>query len=534
MLFLSIAFCLTSSRAFAQNKKEYDHQALKKIEKRAEEKYFKDKSLQTFRYEQDTIIDSGEVITGNIMVIKHDLKIRGKVVGDIIIINGNAYIKPEADVQGDITCIGGRIRQSAHSTVTGNQIETQAKNLFPRTEHRRWILGLSVADQPDKPFSDGYRTPYSTLPLAQTHKSLILKYNRVQGIFLGLSSPKKITGKYNYLNLHGFFGYGFKEKKWRYSLGIDRWFFNQRDYRFELGAKIYNLTDTKDGWLITPWENSLAAVFLHQDLQDYYQRQGYEFHLSQNWTIFFKGTLAYRSDQYNSLKNHTEWSLFNGKKKFRRNPAIDEGLMRSLYGELYLDTRNNLNRPHSGWYARLGIETSNSKLNSDFSFNQYDLEVRRYQKLSQFDRLDMRIKIATSQGFVPAQKLYQLGGVSTLRGYGFKELRTTSGRYGGDRLLLANFEYNVNPRVIFSDFLFFDDLHYIFFLDMGNVWMRSQVSGRDSWQSGYSQLQWKDMKSDIGIGLSGGSGSHFRLNIAKRLDTGRKPFVFTLRLTKPF
>ncbi len=498
-----------------------------KIEQRAAEKYFSEPDLPLFRYEGQTKIDEDEFLNGNVLVVDGDLKIRGQIQGDVLVLDGDVSVKSGAVVDGNITSINGTIRQSKASKVSGNQLETHEQNLF---SYKEW-------DAESESLVDAYHSrhygPYSTLPDRHVDESAILSFNRVQGLFIGYAIPKKITGKYAFLSIHGFGGYGFKEKAWRYEVGADRWLFNKSDYRFELGVKIYDLTDTRDNWLLTSWENSLSAALLHRDYQDFYRRSGYEFHVSQNLSIFFKGTLAFRNDDYTSVERNTNWSLFAKNRVFRDNPAISEGNMRSLYGELYFDNRNNIERPTSGWYAKLGMETSNSKLNSEFSFNQYVLEVRRYQHLGRYERIDTRVKLATSEGTVPLQKLYQLGGVGTLRGFSYKSLHGGSNAFGGDRMLLANIEYNLSPKTFGFDFLFFDDLRYILFADAGNVWNRTEVSSNNNWTAGFSQLKLTDIKSDIGLAISSRSGNT-RLSIAKRTDTNINPIVVTFRLSKPF
>lgn len=502
---------------------------LSKIEKRATAKYIQDTTRKIFRFIKDTVVRADSALDGNIIIVKGNLTVHGHVTGDVLAIFGNVFIKSGSEIGGNVTSINGRIHQEEKSFVFGNQIETKAKNLFSYFD---W--GSTYYSQKESgAHSHYYPDSYGTLPFGSSGKSVIVNYNRVQGLFLGLAIPKKIIGKYNRLNIYGFGGYGFREKKWNYKLGIANWLFSQKDFRFELGADVYDFTDTKDSWFISPMENSLAAFLLHEDFQDFYRRSGYTFHASQNLSVYLQGTIAYSSDEYGSVEKNADWALFGGKKKFRENPAIDEGNMRSLYGEIYLDTRNNHKNPSAGWYAKIGLETSNSKLKSDFSFNQYIFELRRYQPVGYQNRLDLRIKTATSVGEVPLQKLYQLGGVSTLRAFKNKALRGAEGEFGGDRMLLANLEYVVSPKVLGRDFLFIDDVRYILFFDAGNVWQRENVSKDDSWSSGFSHLKLNSFKSDIGMAISSWSGK-FRMSLAKRLDTNYKPLMFTVRLTKPF
>jgi len=331
--------------------------------------------------------------------------------------------------------------------------------------------------------------------------------------------------KYNYFTVHGFGGYGFKEKKWRYELGLDRWLFDKRDYRFEIGAKIHDLTDSRDDWLISTNENSLAAVFLKDDYHDYYRRTGYEVHASQNFSIFLKGKLTYRNDEYESVSRHANWSLLNSDDKFRENLPIDEGNMRSLYGELYLDTRDNIEMPRHGWFGLLAIETSNNNLKSDFSFNQYTFELRRYQPFGYKERLDIRLKIGSAEGDLPIQKMFQMGGLSTLRAYTNKSLV-------GNRLFLANFEYNLNPRIFSTDFFIFDELNYIVFYDIGDAW-EADINIDEKWYEGFDKLKLNRLKSDIGFAITLNNGK-YRFSFAKRLDTGKDPITFSFRMVKPF
>jgi Omp85 superfamily domain len=502
-----------------------------KLEQKAKQKYFKDKSKKEYRYRSDTIIEADETIDGNIIVVKGDLTIRGDVLGDVLVLYGDIKVKENAVVDGNATAVNGRIHQAKNARVRGNQIETKAKNLFARDE---WEDAYEDAYEDDYEYDDDdwdwswskrFYGNYSTLPVRDINDSFILRYNRVQGLFIGPRIPKFIGGKYNYFTLSGFGGYGFKEKKWRYSLGLDRWLFDKRTYRFELGAKIYDLTDSRDDWLISMTENSYAAFFLKDDYHDFYRRTGYEIHASQNFTIFLKGTLAYRNDAYESVSRNASWALFKADSKFRENPAINAGNMRSLYGEIYLDTRDNIEMPRQGWFGLLAVETSNTGLKSDFSFNQYTFELRRYQSFGYKERLDMRLKIGSAEGDLPLQKQFQMGGLSTLRAYKNKSLI-------GDRMFLANFEYNLNPRIFSTDFLFFDKLNYILFYDIGDAWATNQ-NKNEKWYEGFDKMQLNKLKSDIGLAITLDKGK-YRFSFAKRLDTGKDPITFSFRMVKPF
>jgi len=498
-----------------------------KIESRAIQKYISNPDLETYRYTEDTEITTDEVISGNVIVVRGDLTIFGTVEGDVLILLGDVDLRPKGMVNGNVTCIEGKITQSRSSMISGRQIETKIKNIYTRNE---WTHRYSESEWEyfsNFELDDLRRThygAYSTLPIYSKDEPVVFSYNRVQGLFLGISAPKIVGSRYDLFDLHGFGGYGFAEKKWRYKLGLDRWLFSPKNYRFELGGEFHDLTDSRDSWMLTPLENSLSAVLIHEDFHDFYRRKGYSLHASQNLSIFLKGTLEYRNDLYASVDKNTDWAILGGKKKFSGNPAIEEGRMRSLYGEIYLDTRDNNIHPKRGWYGLLSAESSTSKMKSDFSFNQYLLDLRTYQPFGRGERLDIRLRAGSSEGTLPLQKEFQLGGMGSLRGYGFKE-------FMGNRMLLANFEYNINPQ-IFNTSLLFDEFHYIFFYDAGAAWFTDP--GLDfKWNEGFDHLKWNSLKANIGIALTNRDGD-VRLNIANRTDTSKESVVVTLRIVKPF
>ena len=533
---MMIVFILSFFNTLVAQESDKFHISAKKIEKKAYQKYISKTDKPDFRYEKDITVDVDDVVEGNIIVIEGDLTVKGQVDGDILVILGKVKIKNSAIINGNVTSIDGHIYQEEKSLINGNQIETKVKNLFPREE---WDHDFDEEEHHSgfRRYTHRYEDNYSTLPLGRIDHSLLVRYNRVQGLFLGWAVPKSIRGKYNKFTIHGFLGYGFKEKQWNYEIGVDRWFFNQRDYRFEIGASAYDFTDTRDYWLITPTENSLAAFFLHKDFQDFYRRYGYEVHASQNISIFLKSTVGYRNDTYEIVDKNTNWSLFRGGRNFDENPEIVKGNMRSIYGEIYFDSRNTKKNPKRGWYAKLSGETSTSWLNSDFSFNQYIMEIRTYQRTGRYERLDLRFKIGTGDGELPIQKGFEIGGISTLRGFGFKQFQADTSQAnfltGYNRMLLGNIEYNIDPKIFSTGIPLFDEIQYIFFFDFGSAWNSYDVTNKDEIYDGFSHLKWNDIKSDFGIAFSSRDGNT-RINIAKRLDTAKKPFTITYRISKPF
>jgi hypothetical protein len=478
----------------------------------AERKYLKNHASHIFRYYENTSIAKDDIIYGNVVVADGNLSVRGEINGDVLVINGDIHVYSNARIDGNITSVGGSISAKPECTITGYQLETSLRNAQRHKEAYYYNFDTNG-------WQFKHRDKYSTLPLKPVYKKVIFRYNRVQGFFLGLELPKSIGRIGQIVTFHGFGGYGFVEKKWRYQLGLNRYFFSQRQYRFELGGKFYDLTDTRDEWFISPLENTLSSVLFNKDYQDYYRRKGFELHASQNITIYFRGTLYYRNDTYTSLTKNTDWALFGKNKEFRDNPAINEGNMRSVVGELYLDTRNDKDFPFRGWYGKLTMEVSNSRLHSDFYFNQYLLELRRYLPVSRTEQIDIRIRAGSSENNLPLQKYFEIGGIGTMRGFHFKE-------FVGDRVLLANVEYKLSlpgAKPV-------SDIKFILFGDVGNAWFTDDNS---KFTRGFDHISWGTLKSDVGLGISDWK-ERIRINMAKRTDTGSKPLVFTLRIAREF
>ncbi len=500
------------------------------IERRALEKYITQTDRPTFRHKEDFKVSEGDTISANLFITDGDLSVKGVVNGDILVLFGDVRLQSGSIVNGNVTAVNGRIFQDENSYVSGNQIETNVKNLFPAREFGR-DYDEDVIDRYLGKYTRHYNKEYSSLSVGEDEQSLLFRYNRVQGLFLGILLPGPKTESRSRLALNGFLGYGFADKKLRYKAEMNHGFFNRSKFSLKLGAAVYDKIESKDHWLITPSENTLAALFLNDDYQDYYRRKGYELHLIQNFMPEIQGTLAYRSDTYSSVAKVTNWALFKDKDGFRPNPLIDDGLMKSWYFNLKWDTRDDKRTPHAGWFGWISAETSAKKRHSAFSFNQYILELRTYQRISPYERFDIRLKAATSEGDVPIQKRFRIGGISTLRAFHYRSL--PFGRPDGDRLLLANVEYVMHPDLFSAPFGLGTDVRYIIFFDAGNVWLRSDVSKEDTWSAGFSWLKWRRIKSDIGIALGNASG-RFRINLAKRLDTGKKAYAVTVRLSKPF
>lgn len=479
--------------------------------KEAERRYLDNEiHHKIFRFFDSAYIDDHHEYDGHVVVVKGNLQVEGIVNGDILVIWGDVDLYSTAQVNGDITSIDGHIRLVNGARVSGNMLETRWRNLLDRNREFPQYFHRHFSDRED------------TFEVPHFEENFDLRYNRVEGAFFSVKAPRKTGYGYHQVNGYGFVGYGFESKDIRYQVGLDRWIFDPYDYRTEIGVEIHDLTDSKDTWRIGYQENSLAAFFLKQDYMDYFRRSGWSTHLSQNFTKAIKATVGYRRDDYRSLESRTNWALFNDSRSFRLNPALgeDEGDMRSIYGQIEFDTRDDCYE-NGGLALQLSAESSYPELGGDFDFQRYTAQLIFRERSYHGSGLSLRMMAGTSVGDLPFQKNFELGGISTLRGFAYKAFR-------GNRLFLTNIEYRLDSGV-FGDIIPIDDINFIIFGDIGDAWNGSE---NENWYDSFRPLTWRGLKSDIGVGIADKSGS-FRLNFAKRTDRDQDILV-TLRLQHPF
>ena len=215
--------------------------------------------------------------------------------------------------------------------------------------------------------------------------------------------------------------------------------------------------------------------------------------------------------------------------------------MQSYSFNLVYDTRDDDENPERGWFINLFAEKAGNGLKSDLDFQRQILDVRRYQPLGWDEGLDLRLRIGSSNGVLPPMYWFDLGGLSTLRGYRHKE-------FTGDRMLLANIEYTLETSEL--DWTLFDEMNLVLFVDSGCAWFAESNTpemqlywpmdpkyvdkmNEKKLDDSFSSLTWSSLKTNVGIGLSS-EDDDFRINFAKRTDVGDGDIVVTIRLKKEF
>lgn len=480
-----------------------------------EDTYLKDRGRVT-RFSGVLVIEEEEEFDGSVVVSSGDVTLYGSIDGDLLVVDGNVYMRREGWVGGDVIVVNGKIHRDDESIVEGEQ---------------RLLSGLEPPTVRSESFDYHPKRRYGLNWLSQSSNvdHFLLRYNRVEGIFLGLGSPKRYywDGRQRY-SVYGSVGWGFKTHRWRYHLGFDRWFGNEN--RIEVGAEGHSLTDTKDEWRIEEEENTVTAIFVRGDYRDYFGREGFGIHVAQYFSSALRLRADYLVDEYKSLPQNTGWALFGGDTRFRTNPSVGEGTMRSVVVGFDLTTIDENRHRLRGWNAHASVEVAGDELGGEFEFDRYLLDIRWYRPISNFgninDNVNLRLRVGSSSGALPFQKNFELGGLGTMPAYRFKE-------FAGNRMVLANAEYLLSGRVL-DDLSFwpswlFRRIHFILFADAGWTGTAQTEAG---FTDGFNLFALRDLKMDLGFGLGSRDGV-LRILFAWRTDRS-EPVRISLRLSRPF
>lgn len=469
-------------------------------------------------YQGNAVIQKGDTVNSNVIVKAGNLTVYGRINGDILVVGGDLFLRDGAYVKGNVKVINGEVNKDDDAVVVGYIDKSSS------TKEKAYR-------EPEKDFRrTSTRLNANWVSETTNLDNVIFRYNRVEGIFLGLGSEKRYywDGRREY-SLYGSVGYGFRSHNWRGNLGLSRQFAFDDGQIIELEVEGHSLTDTKDDWLIGVNENTAAAFLIHEDFRDYFRRDGIGANIGyavQQDYLTGQVKLGYLADEYKSMDNRTEWSLFGGNKVFRPNPAIDTARLRSIVASAGVSTVTTTIYGPEGWSVLATTEFADKNLGGDFGFDRYVADIRRYQPLGRYDNFNVRFRVGSADGRLPLQKTFEIGGLGTLQGYPFKG-------EAGNRMILMNAEFIVNADFL-GDLSFWPSwlmrgLNLLVLTDAGLV--RSMPTTA-AWTDGFDGIKFSDFRHDVGVGIASRSGA-FRLAFVWRTDISEAArFIF--RFARPF
>jgi outer membrane protein assembly factor BamA len=260
---------------------------------------------------------------------------------------------------------------------------------------------------------------------------------------------------FNHTYVNGYVSYKFGRDDPGYSFGVERPIFAAP--KLFLGAEVHDGTASDDLWRLTSLEQTIAAVGFKNTFRDYYRRRG-----GQVFTVLRMGannelSAMARWDRHEPLANSTDFSFFRGDATYRPNPPVADQHVNALVLGYTFDTRpmsaagqaatyerhlkDNLFghgvRQRPGLRLEWTTEIAGHGLKGDADFDRHIVNTRGYIPITSYTLLSLRGLFGFSNGTLPIERRFSLGGIGSAHGYSFKEV-------SGAGMTLLNAEYRVN------------------------------------------------------------------------------------------
>ena len=518
------------------------------------------------RMQGDVTLPAGSRFEGKLALFRGSLRIAGRVTGAVTVANGTLYLLPGAAVQGEILVVGGRLIRSEQVEHFGpERVYWDAAPVIRTTEgwlalrERRRSLGDLATARTS--FQAGrIRT---TLSLATGGT-----YNRVEGLpilFGPLFELRPSSRTYARLDLRGILrtaGKAEDRSDFGYVARAD--FRIQGKPEFGIGGRLYSEVDPIEDHPFSSVESGWSAFLLQRDYRDYFERQGVGGMAYIQPHPAWRVEVTISRDAERSVQITDPWSLLRNSDRWRRNPLIDDGHYFNTGVQVDLDTRNDRDRPTTGWLVRGRFEHStsddiapvalpaavrpNPPTGGGYATDRISLDLRRYARLTPGLQVNGRIR---AEGWIagdrlPIQRRVSLGGLDLLPGFDFRAFTCAPRGFNDaalpalcDRMIATQLEVrtrlglNLGYRMPDREgsrrgrFIGIEEADLVIFGDAGKAWLAGSGPG----QVPVNRLPaLKEWAFDAGAGLdAGGIGAY----LAKSLSEG-EPVKFVVRLQRRF
>ncbi len=350
-------------------------------------------------------------------------------------------------------------------------------------------------------------------------------YNPVDGLnpAFGFNGTVFAGDGINRTFVSGYVSYKFARDQPGYTLGLERSLFDGS--RLYVGASVHDLTASDDAWRLSPTEQSLSSLAFKTTFRDYYRRRGYQLHAAGRLDDNHEVLASWRDERHEPLRNETSYSIFQDDHVFAANGTAAIGDLHAVVLGYAWDTRGldqaadettHLRHQLDNSYGSLGSQDAGVRvewtseisapgtLGSDFDCRRHILNARAYTTPSPRQQVNARLLLGLSDGVLPPQRLFALGGLGSVRGYDFKETV-------GERMTLVNVEYKLRLQQ-------HDGPTGVAFVDVGRI-SRPVDESRTDWLTGVGP---------------GGRVLGLPANFAYRLNDIPQSFQWTVRLSPTF
>lgn len=514
-------------------------------------------------------VPAGRTVHGDVAVLRGPLVLGGHVTGRVVAVNADVILLPAARIDGDLIVVGGEVEGRPFARI-GGETRVYRQRLRYSLDGDRLVADVVAGE------GEGWWRRWERRRASRNANRFLVAsagaYNRVEGLPIQVGPQLRQSFRRSTLEVG--------------ALGIARTassFASERvdigyEARLELrtrgregiavGGRLFDVVDAVESWQQSDLEVGLASFVLRRDYRDYFGRRGGRVHAA----MFARAlggdlTLSYGHERWGARVRRDPFTVFRNEVAWRPNPLLDAGRLHLLNTTLRADTRNDENRPRSGWYIVADIERGVGELTAlgvtapdvrsatpgPVAYTRGLLDVRRYNRLSPRSQVNLRLVTGGWLGGdeLPLQRRLSVDGPGALPGFDFRRANAgedvaTCGDGGFapggqpgqcERIALVQAEYRGDLHFdLFGDSEWDDVIQagenaaWIIFFDAGRGWLvRSRSNAAGYGAGGIPSLS--TFRTDIGVGID------LRLigfYVAKALSDPHEPLNFFVRLRHRF
>lgn len=364
---------------------------------------------------RDSVLAPDDTVSRGLLILESVVRIAGRVEGDVFVVDGDLFLRPGAEITGDVVALGGGFYGSGLARVEGEL--TYRPNLFFQAIPRNggWVI-ISTRETLEIFEPDGL------------HGLRFPEVNRVDGWTPSVGARLQLVDVPGQPSLRAVASYrtergepgGRLEHYWHPTA------------RTSIGLEVARITASHDRWLRDEPGNTLSFLLAGRDHRNHYEADRWGMRVEHRLDEDEVLALGIGAEEARSLSPRLGRVLF-GSDRLRPNPEIDEGTSWSVSLE------GHLTEPAGpgNLQADLRFEGADSTAAGDFSYLLADAQLRWSVGLPNGHRLTARlVGRGDLAGALPRQRWSAVGGPGTLPTFPLLSVR-------GPRLTLAGVRYHV-------------------------------------------------------------------------------------------
>jgi hypothetical protein len=398
---------------------------------------------------RDTVVSAEGVVEGNLLVLEAQVRLSGEVLGDVVVVDGDLFLRPGAHVSGDILVVSGGYYGSGMATVDGSVRWRPAERYLVTPVAGGYEI-RPVEDLPDA--VDLHGLYGFEAPTYQRADAVTVAW----GVTLRASTwawrpTLELVGRYRS-------GQGAVE-------GTVRQFWYPGPVEF--GLEVERVTRTNEMWIRAPVSNSLSYLFLGDDFRDYYGSDRAAFVIRGSGDRVWLPMLRVEWEDAWSRRAGDHFTFF-GSDTVRENPAIDDGEDWSATVSVAADRATGDRGRLKGHVLLQGAD---STLAGDFTYLVGEITARWQTPGFGNHEVDLfAIARGDLAGRPPGQRWTGFGGRATLPTFGNMEFR-------GPRVVYGHLGYEIPIEALRAG-------------GLGAPGIFGRAGGGAAWQEGAS-AEWK-------------------------------------------